>query len=62
MQNAMHIENPMHIENSGFVAETPIWKGAVSMSKCNKVELIGPVGFEVKSVFGKEEFRRTFPT
>jgi len=32
------------------------------MSKCNKVEFIGPVGFEVKCAFGKEEFRRTFPT
>ncbi len=40
----------------------PFFELAVSMSKCNKVEFIGPVGFEVKSILGKEEFRRTFPT
>ena len=34
---------------------------AVSISKCNKVEFIRPVGLEVKSVFRKEEFGRAFP-
>ena len=31
------------------------------MSKGNKVKFIGPVSFEVKSVFREEEFGRTFP-
>ena len=34
---------------------------AVSMSKCNKVKFIGPVGLEVKSACRKEEFSRALP-
>lgn len=36
-------------------------KAAVSMSKCNKTKLIGPVCFKVKSVFRKEQLGRAFP-
>ena len=34
---------------------------AVSMTKCNKVKFIGPVGLEVKSAYRKEEFSRALP-
>jgi len=31
------------------------------MSKCNEAELIGPIGFEVKSAGGEEDLGGAFP-
>jgi len=44
-----------------YAIEKSLMVTAVSRSKCNEVELIGPVCLKVKSASGKEDLGGAFP-